>query len=665
MALTGKVVVPLCVALAGFSSSLSYAEPGDAANLIPVLALSGRAADPEHMVNAFDVAAAEASAPGRAPSSSATEDVNGIPLVQPPAPAPGDMFASFDDAAATAAAGIDTNGSERFRSEDGEGDAGAEYNDFQDTLIRSEQDSRVITFVGEGGERLPDSWVVPPGDAAPGAHPGYRRDAPSLDYTDGSGISYFPPPSVGSSSHSYSQTAYPGYYHPGGPYAYSYDGMVPLEGPYYNEDAAFEFDGTIPFITRHFDPEQAHLKAGPFFFQALWVESGVLYSDYHGPAVFAPGAEDGWLGFASFRFRVAARLNPSLYVTADGELIYLFGDNELGFRSGLSGGPFASIVYETQLGSWDFRAFAEFGTGSFYDMFGSDAFEQAGRYSFGFLGTYDDGLLYDPYLYTRVGVEASTLVDPDWRLTLTADHTDYWYVGDDSAGDDHSAREHAGVLYGAEPDRIPFTPWFSYDLYSDDVFETAYHTLYAGGSGRLSENVFFDGRVGYYFTTNDLVEQRNWLWNIGLRHRINERTTHGVRFGQDFFMNDFSIDSTVSSFFHYYIDHQISERLRFNAYAQWSTDEFLSGPFVGGEYESELYGFRLYCDLTERLRGSLGYLEENRRNTRTGDEFDRSIFEARLDAQICERSTAYLLYQHEDTDFYYEDLYMAGVRRHF
>lgn len=664
MAFTGKVAAPLCSVLAGLASSISYAEPGDTANLIPVLALSGRAADPEHMVNAFEVAAAEANVPFRASSASATEDVNGIPLVQPPAPAPGDMFASFDDAAGTADAGIGTNASEPFRDEDGEGRGSADYNDFQDTLIRSEQDSRVITFVGEGGERLPDSWVVPPGDAAPGAHPGYRRDAPSLDYTDGSGISYFPPPSVGSASHSYTQTAYPGSYHPGGPYAYSYDGMVPMGEPRSFEDAGYEFRGDLPLVTRRFDPEEAHFKAGPFYFQALWVGAGVLYSDYHGPRVFAPDEEDGWLSFASFRFRMAARLGPSLYLTADGELIYLFGENELGFHTGFAGRPFASLVYETEVGSWDLRAYAEFGTGSFYDMFGSEAYERAGRYSFGFLGRYDEGIVYDPFLYTRVGAEASTLVDPDWRLTLSADHSDYWYVGDDR-GEDHWAREHAGVLVGAEPDRVPFTPWFSYDVYSVDYFDSAYHRLYGGGSGRLSENVFFDGRAGYLFTTNDSTERNSWLWNIGLRHRINERTTHGVRFGQDYFMNDYSIDSTVSSFLHYYITHEITERLRVHAYAQWSNDEFLTGPFVGGEYESELYGVWLRYDFTDRLLVSVGYFEEERRSTKTGGEFDRSLFEARLDARICERSTAYLLYQHEDTDLYYEDLYMAGVRRHF
>lgn len=551
------------------------------------------------------------------------------------------------------------------------GEAELAIHDYEDTLIRTEQATLERTFVGEGGERLPDSWVVPPGGGVPGGYPGYRREAAVVDYSGSPGVSYFPPPSIDSSyrggsyrggSHSY---PYSGTYHPGGPYAYRYDGMVPLGDPGVHEDARYEFEGGVPFISRQFNPEEAHFKAGPCYFEAVWVETGVLYSDYHGPTVFAPGEEDGWLGFASFRFRMTAELGPSLYLSADGELFYLFKDNELGFRSGLDGAPFATLSYETQIGSWDFRAYAEFGTGSINNLFGSPAYEQAGRYSFGFYGRYDDGLLYDPYLYTRVGVEANTLVNPDWRLSLFADHTDYWYVGGDSRGEDHWAREHVGVLYGAEPNRIPFTPWFSYDLYSDDFFESAYHTFYAGGSGRLSENVFFDGRAGYFLATGEISGQNHWLWDIGLRHRINQRTTHGIRFGQDFFMSDFSIDSTVSSFFQYYIDHQFTERLRGRAYAQWSTDEFLSGPLVGGEYETEQYGVWLDYVFTDRLRGSLGYMEQVSHNTGSGYGYYQSIFQARLDAQVGLRSTAYLLYQHEDTDFYYEDLYMAGILRYF
>ncbi len=542
----------------------------------------------------------------------------------------------------------------------------AGYRDYQDTLVRSDRDSRVETYVSESGDRFPGTWAAPPGSTATGGHPGYLREEQELSYTGQDGVTYFPPPSPEGAYGSSSPYVDPvtNSYHPGGPYAYQYDGLAPLGDPTYYEDTSYEIDGSLPMLTRSFRPEDAHLKVGPFYFQALYVESGILYSDYHGPAQFAPGQEDGWLGYSSFRFRMAAQISPYLYLTANGEVIYLYGENELGFRSGFAGRPFAKITYEREFGRWDFRAYAEFGTGSFFEDFGEEAYERAGRYSFGFYGRNNDDRVFDPYLYSRVGVDASTLVTPEWRLTLSADHTDYWYVGDDR-NEDHWSREHAGVRYGAEPGKVPFTPFVSYDAYTNDYFDSTYHRLYTGGSGRLSENVTVDGKFGYLWRTGDFTNRDNWLWNIGLRHRINQRTTHGVRFGQDYFMSEFSIDSTVSSFLHYYITHDISSRLRLHGFAQWSNDEFLSGPLVGGEYERELYGFRLGYDISDRMRASLGYLSEETRNTRTGDERERDLFEARLDARIGPRTTAYLLYQHDDTDFYYEDLYMAGIRRHF
>jgi hypothetical protein len=363
---------------------------------------------------------------------------------------------------------------------------------------------------------------------------------------------------------------------------------------------------------------------------------------------------------------MAAQLTPSLYLTMNGEVIYLFGDNELGFRTGASGRPFAEISYEGQAGAWDYRIYALFGTGSVTDVFGADAYDRAGRYSFGFLGYEDErnGMVYDPFLYTRVGAEASTRTLPDWRLTLSADHTDYWHF-DDEREDDHSARERLGVRHGAEPNRVPFTPWVSYDLYSNDYFESLYQTFYAGGSGRLSENVQFDGRFGYFWTSDMGTDRNHWLWNIGLRHQINERTVQGLRVGQDFFMNDFSIDSAVSNFIHYYITHELSDRMQIHGFAQWSNDEFLSGPLVGGEYDRSLYGARLSYKFSDRISTEVGYRVEFRESSKSLESYERSLFDAGLSARIGLRTTGYLRYQHEDAGYFYEDLYMAGVRRHF
>lgn len=542
----------------------------------------------------------------------------------------------------------------------------AEPDDYEDTLIRSDAEADEKTFAREQDSPYPDAWSTQaPGSAAAGAHPGYRREGSEGLVYDNSGVTYFTPPArrvSGPDAYSYPD---PAGVDPAGAYAYRYDGMVPMGDPAYYDSVSYETDVHIPFISRKFRPEDAHLKAGPVYFQALFVEAGVLYSDYHGPKAFRPGDEDGWLSYSSLRFRLAAQISPSLYLTADGEIIYLFGENELGFRSSGLGGPFARLTYERQYGRWDFRAYAEFGTGSFYDQYREEAYERAGRYRFGFTGRNDDDLFSDPYLYTRVGVEASTLTSPDWRLTFVADHTDYWHVGNRDRDDEHWAREHVGVRYAAEPHRVPFTPWFSYDGYSDDYFETMYHRFYVGGSGRLSQNVFFDGRAGYLLVDDDFRDHDRFLWSIGLRHRINERTTHGVRFGQDFFMSEFSIDTVVSNFAQYYVTHRVSDRFRLHGFVQWTEDEYLDGPFVGGTYEREMYGALASYDFTDRLRGSLGYTYETRRRTDRFGEDDRSILEARLDARIGEYTRAYLLYRHEDTDLFYEDLYKAGIRRYF
>ncbi len=639
-------ILLLALVLFALTPHALEADPNRSALLSPVLSLSGRLGDPEHMVSPLDIS----SSGGVSSSQSSEPDgfASEAPALRSDAGGGAGFVPAGDDAQFSASSVSASPAAPGVR-------------DFRDTLIQSEQDSRVHTLADESGERFPDSWA---GSPVQGAYSGHRRDTNPANYSGTPGAGYSPQPLVGADPGLSPSSPGAAAYDPAGPYAYRYEGFAPMDGPHDSAEAGFEYDADFPLFTRQFDPESAHLKAGPFFFQALWVESGVLYSDYHGPTNFAPGFEDGWLGYSSLRFRMTARLSPSLHMTGDGEVIYLYGTNELGFRSGIAGGPFASIVYETEMGAWDVRAFAEIGTGSFQDAFGSEAFDQAGRYLFGFMGRYDDGLLYDPYLFTRVGVEATTLVNPDWRLTLAADHTDYWMIGGDS-DDDHWAREHAGVLLGAEPDRVPFSPWFSYDLYSDDYFDSVYHTVYAGGSGRLSQNVSFDGRVGYFWESGDLPNREHWLWNAGLNHRLSERTSHGIRAGQDFFMSDFSVDSTVSNFFQYYISHELTDRLRLHAYAQWSTDEFLTGPFVGGEYESEIYGVWLHNTFSDRLTGSVGYLEETRSSTQSAYEYERSILQARFDLSLGTRTSAYFLYQHEDTDLYYEDLYMTGIRRSF
>lgn len=470
-------------------------------------------------------------------------------------------------------------------------------------------------------------------------------------------------------------------YHPDGPYAYRYDGVLPMDGggvygggvdsDSLYEESSFSFDGGIPLFNRDFNPDSAHFKAGNFYFEAVWLETGALYSDYHGPELFGPGEGDGWLSFVSLRMRMDARIGPALHVHGDGEIIYLPGSNQVGFRSGLGlgGGPFARAEHRTELADWDFRAYAEFGTGSFESVLGTGrtAYERAGNYSFGITGRANEDIFYAPYLYTTIGVEAARQVHPDWRVRFFADHTNYWYVGDDRDSDDvRDSRDHLGFIYEAIPGQVPFSPYLSYDAYSYDQFDSVYQTAYVGGSGRLSPNVFADARVGYLWSGGEESGYGSKLWDVGLRHLINDRTWQELRFGEDYVMSDFSIDSAVSSYIRYSLSYRLSSRIRLEGYAQWSEDDYLSGPFAGDSlYQSEMYGARAYMDVSDRTSLDFGYRIENSSVPEDSPGYERSLFDARLETRITDRSTIYLYYQHDDTDLYYEDLYMAGYRRSF
>ena len=642
----------LCPIRFGFLAAIStlalgtplIADPSGSAVLSPVLSISGREADPEHMNNPYEAAVIEAAPTiGRA-ADAALARLTGSEAAFAVSP---DSFPEGPDPAIA-------TGSDPFR-------------DYHDTLVRTEMDSRVETFVSESGERFPDSWSNPPGLATTGGHPGSRRDADAPDYSrPRDGISYFPPPSVPSGA---APSRDGSSYDPAGPYAYRYEGLAALGDP--PERGQWDFDGGFDLFDRSFDPYQADFKAGPVYFEAVSLETGLLYSDYHGPQFFAPDEEDGWLSFVSLHLRMATRIGPSLYLLADGEIIYLPGSNRVGFRSGLGlgVGPFARIGYETEIGGWDFRAYAEFGTGSFDAAVGNGrtAYERAGNYSFGITGRGNEDLFYAPYLYTTIGVEAGKQVQPDWRVRLIAEHSDYWYVGDDRDLDEgRESSDRFGFLYESLPGEVPFSPYFSYDAYSYDQFDSVYHTAYVGGSGRLSPNVFADARIGYLWSGGEEADYQSQLWDVGLRHRINDRTWQEVRFGEDYVRSDFTSDSAVSRYARYSLSRRVSERILLEGYAQWSEDDYLSGRFAGdGLYRTEMYGARAYIEVNRRTSLDFGYRIENSSTQDGLRDYERGLFDARLETRVTDRSTVYFYYQHDDTDLYFEDLYMAGYRRSF
>jgi len=443
------------------------------------------------------------------------------------------------------------------------------------------------------------------------------------------------------------------------------------------EQTRFTVRGGFTPFERGFQPDYAHLKAGSFYLQGLWLETGALYSDYRGPIVFRPGEEDGWLGYTSLALRGAARINKDLFFVLDGEVIYLPGTNQVGFRTlGHLPGPsaLARLDYLAQIGEWDLHIYDFVGTDYFFDLAyltREEAYDRAGRYDYGFLDGRSDRTwyLYDPSLFNEVGARASRPVADDWRFAIHGAHTDYFYF-DDSRGRRHY--DVVGASFSAIPGRIPFSPYIAYTARSMDHFDSATHRVYAGGSGGLTERIDFDGLVGHLWGSGDGIHSSDgnrWLWQMRFRHRISQRSWHSLMFGENYFFRDFSGDSSVSEFARYGIYRRLSNRMVFGGFAQWSRDEFLTGTLAGEGYNREVYGVNLEYHLTDDVWTEVGYYFQKNRNRIVDEEFGRRIAYASTSLRLTERSVCFFRYQYEEGDgdrgSFDEHLWTTGVRRYF
>lgn len=467
---------------------------------------------------------------------------------------------------------------------------------------------------------------------------------------------------------------------PAGPYVYEFDDIDDPFEDWEEVEALGEtrlhVRGALGPLRQWYDPGMAHVKAGPVYLEALWAETGFLYSDFSGTTRFPAGKEDGWLGYASFAMRGAARLFKDAFLVLNGEVIYLIGENRVGLRALESlGGPsaIAQLDYYGQWGEWDVHLFDRIGTAQFFDldfMIQNDAFEQAGRYVLGFPGDARsrDFLLYDPIVYNQVGIDASRPVGELFQTSLWYTHSDFYYTEWD---DSHRHLENVGASFGAASGKVPFNPTLSYNGVSPDHFDSMGHALYLSGTGAITNRLSLSARGGYLWNelaTNNF-EGDHWLWSVGLRHRITSKSFHYVTVGQDFFWRDFTDDSSLADFVQYGFNHRFSDRLYFGLFAQWSTDEFLTGEFTNREFDRQAYGARIDFQVIDDIFLYLGYRFEDVDEERTGFESDRQIVNATAYVRLTERSVSYVGYQFEkfdsSTTFFDEHLWQAGVRRYF
>lgn len=444
------------------------------------------------------------------------------------------------------------------------------------------------------------------------------------------------------------------------------DGLV-IEGESYPNGLTGTLDGGLPLLTRNFNPERAHIKAGPLYADLLYLGTEVIYSDYDGTRKFRQGEEDGWLFGVSMGVRILLQVTDEFFLTAAGNLIYLPQENQLGFFLGTGGEPaaFASLNYQAKLGDWNIHVYDNFTGAIGLDLFAdidSDAYKRAGRYSFGFANTDRSTDLWDGdnvIFANTVGLDASRPVWDDWRWWIGARHRDSWRTYD---FDDHTNSDEAYTRIGYNGVDIPFAPYAEYRVSTYDDWDAFYHRVYVGANGRLSENITLNGRVGYLFTSGNASTEDQILWNLRLTHEIGPRTWHSIEAGQDFVEREIIDATAVSSYVRYDINHQFTRSLSAGLYGQYSDDQNIRGSFDGHRTQ---VGALVDWKVAEGVNGRVyanGVFE--RRDDGLLVE-DRWIGRVGYSQQITSRLTGNLYYQYEEAEEFSENLFGLSLRQSF
>jgi hypothetical protein len=439
------------------------------------------------------------------------------------------------------------------------------------------------------------------------------------------------------------------------------------------QNSSVSLDGNLlPLFTRTYEPDRAHVRLGPFAADLLYLGAGALYSDYKGPRQFPEGREDGLISYIDFGVRAVAQLTDQFYLALGTSLIYLPETNQLGFlvsnRSvpGLS----LSLDHHATVNGWDYRVFDNL-TGGFrslqyFENFDNDAWETAGRYSFGLnnqLNDRGDNSLFDDqavFFSNVLGASASSLITSAWRTTFLASHSDFWRTFD---FEDAGSRDRLSALLGYEGATLPLSPYLSYDLFTNDGFDSLFHTANAGVRGKIAENLTLSASTGFLWTTDLPVDRESVLWRVGLTHDLSERTVQSVGFGKNFFTNDFADEFALASYLNYKISHRISNRLYGTTFAQHNTADPLGAD--PSEITSDTLGIRMSfrpLNYTEVFATTAWQQAEH---SPQDFEQNRSVYQVGVNQRILSRLTAGLLAQYEEADFFDEYLYRLTIRRYF
>jgi hypothetical protein len=434
----------------------------------------------------------------------------------------------------------------------------------------------------------------------------------------------------------------------------------------------------IPFLYHAPPPEDADLKAGPFYVKFHSLDGLVLYDDNYNLSEYDRKSE--LLVLLRVNLTVIAQLSDNLQFALSGDIGYLPLQNQVGVQGNVYGalgllaaGPLlaAQVVYDTVIAGFPVRFADDFraGTGIYsdderdnFDLFQGDFLQRQndGRYVFragnvddrngGFNSTNQDASLI--YFSNMISAVTDRLLPGDIRLTVRADHEDLWYNQSNRGLPDSRDDFYAAAV--SERENTRFKPYVSYEATYVNNISGVTQIARAGFLGPIDDQLFLRAEAGYFTQPG----HQDVLWRVDLDHDAGPYTTE--HFSADRDIGYF--DDEVRTSYYYRLDQILGPTLvatAFLAYADYReliddgedsrTDEFggsqltwYVGPKttlqVAGIYERQKYSGGLKTDtftgriilnrtLTDTLTLQLLYEYQHSVANRPGDSyFDNLVY---------------------------------------
>jgi hypothetical protein len=320
--------------------------------------------------------------------------------------------------------------------------------------------------------------------------------------------------------------------------------------------------GGVPFLQRGFEPQDADLKVGPFFFKLRALEAAILHSDniYLTP----DHRESGTIAIAALTVDVVAQLTETLRLATSGTFVYLPFQGKVGvtgfgltdfYDFGLTAGPLAhaQITWNTQIGGWnvvfsdDFQISeaiysddirsndVAFEGSTFNDeaVAGryvlrpdqNDVFQDAGSRANQVNFRNDNIVVYS----NTVSAEVDRLLPGTIRLSAQVYHTDLWYNQGNRGLPE--LREGATISLADERENLRFKPYFIYQAFRTDEFSGVQNIFRLGVTGPITNQLQLYAEAGYYVGG---FGESGALWRVQLDHTAGPYTRESLIYARSF-----------------------------------------------------------------------------------------------------------------------------------